>query len=135
MPSILYRAMVVRSIHDCWAFCFSYQHCGHGLFGSHLMRELTFIAYSNGYAWTRSMKRLLKENSAKASKSGQKELPDVDVDYANLQKRFRNIMTRSEKELPPAPPKLSGKRGYCSPKIHMSHLLTIALNEISEWPR
>ncbi|MDQ7048974.1 MAG: transposase [Enterobacterales bacterium] len=28
-----------------------------------------------------------------------------------LQKRFRNIITRGEKELPPVPPKPSGKRG------------------------
>jgi len=96
-------------IHDCWVSYFSYQHCGHGLCGSHLMRELTFVVESNGYAWARNMKRLLKETCAEVSKSDQKKLPDDD--YANLQKRFRNIMTRGEKELPPVPPKPSGKRG------------------------
>ncbi len=30
-------------IHDCWASYLSYLHCGHGLCGSHLLRELTFI--------------------------------------------------------------------------------------------
>ncbi|RUM93865.1 MAG: IS66 family transposase, partial [Thiothrix sp.] len=30
-------------IHDCWASYLSYTHCGHGLCGSHLLRELTFI--------------------------------------------------------------------------------------------
>lgn len=30
---------------------------------------------------------------------------------ANLRKRYRNILTRGEKELPPIPPKPSGKRG------------------------
>ncbi|HED12160.1 MAG TPA: hypothetical protein ENI62_00620 [Gammaproteobacteria bacterium] len=30
---------------------------------------------------------------------------------ANLQKRYRNIMTRGAHELPPIPPKPSGKRG------------------------
>jgi len=96
-------------IHDCWASYFSYQHCGHGLCGSHLMRELTFIVESNGYAWAKNMKRLLKETCAKVSKSEDKKLPDHD--YTNLQKRFRNIITRGEKELPPVPPKPSGKRG------------------------
>lgn len=96
-------------IHDCWASYFSYQHCGHGLCGSHLMRELTFVVESNGYAWAKNMKRLLKETCAKVSKSGKKKLSDED--YANLQKRFRNIITRGEKELPPVPTKPSGKRG------------------------
>jgi hypothetical protein len=45
-------------IHDCWASYLSYLHCGHGLCGSHLLRELTFIFESNGYAWARNMKRL-----------------------------------------------------------------------------
>ena len=30
-------------IHDCWASYLSYDHCGHGLCGAHLLRELTFI--------------------------------------------------------------------------------------------
>ncbi|NOY73006.1 MAG: transposase [Gammaproteobacteria bacterium] len=86
-----------------------YKHCGHGLCGSHLMRELTFIVESNGYAWAKNIKRLLKETCAKVSKSEQKKLSDKD--YANVQKRFRNIITRGEKELPAIPPKPSGKRG------------------------
>ena len=35
----------------------------------------------------------------------------TDREYANLQKRYRNILTRGEKQLPPIPPKPSGKRG------------------------
>lgn len=96
-------------IHDCWASYFSYQHCGHGLCGSHLMRELAFVIESNSYAWAKNMKRLLKDTCAKVSKSEQKKL--LDEDYFNLQKRFRNIMARGEKELPTVPPKPSGKRG------------------------
>ncbi len=34
-----------------------------------------------------------------------------EQDYKNLLKRFRNIMTRGEKELPPIPTKTTGKRG------------------------
>ncbi|QKE37584.2 IS66 family transposase [Ferrovum myxofaciens] len=32
-----------KLIHDCWASYFSYSNCGHGLCGSHLLRELTFV--------------------------------------------------------------------------------------------
>ncbi|WP_419624942.1 hypothetical protein, partial [Thiolapillus sp.] len=37
--------------HDCWASYLSYDQCGHGLCGSHLLRELTFVIDSNNYAW------------------------------------------------------------------------------------
>ena len=96
-------------IHDCWSSYLSYHHCGHGLCGSHLLRELTFIIESNDYAWARNMKRLLKETCANVSRSEEKRLTDKEL--ANLQKRYRNILTRGEKELPPIPPKPSGKRG------------------------
>lgn len=96
-------------IHDCWSSYLSYRHCGHGLCGSHLLRELTFIVESNGYAWARNIKRLLQETCVKVSKREEKRLTDKEL--ANLQKRYRNILTRGEKELPPIPPKPSGKRG------------------------
>ena len=38
-------------IHDCWASYLTYNHCGHGLCGSHLLRELTFIVDAHNYAW------------------------------------------------------------------------------------
>lgn len=96
-------------IHDCWSSYFSYQHCGHGLCGSHLLRELTFIVESNQYQWALNMKRLLQETCVKVSKTTDKQLSEKDL--ANLQKRYRNILTRGEKELPPIPPKPSGQRG------------------------
>ncbi len=96
-------------IHDCWSSYLSYSHCKHGLCGSHLLRELTFIIEANGYAWAKNMKRLLKESCAKVSKSKEKRLTDNEL--ANLQKRYRNILTRGAKELPPIPPRPSGKRG------------------------
>jgi hypothetical protein len=74
-----------------------------------LLRELTFIVDSNQYAWAKNMKRLLKETCAQVAKSPDKKLSDEN--YRNLQKRYRNILTRGEKELPPIPPKPSGKRG------------------------
>lgn len=96
-------------IHDCWASYLSYAHCGHGLCGSHLLRDLTFIVESNGYAWARNMKRLLQETCVAVAASPDKKLDDKA--YANLQKRYRNIMTRGKKQLPPIPPRPKGKRG------------------------
>ena len=43
------------------------------------------------------------------SQSPEKRLTDEAL--ARLQKRYRAILTRGEKELPPIPPKPSGKRG------------------------
>lgn len=96
-------------IHDCWQSYLSYEHCGHGLCGSHLLRELTFIVDSNGYAWAANIKRMLQENCAIVAGRPSKQL--TEKEYKNLQKRYRNILTRGEKELPPVPPKQNGKRG------------------------
>jgi hypothetical protein len=96
-------------IHDCWASYLSYDHCGHGLCGSHLLRELTFIVDANGYAWAANIKRLLQETCHRVSARKRKKL--TGNEYKNLQKRYRNILTRGEKELPPIPPRQNGKRG------------------------
>ncbi len=96
-------------IHDCWASYLSYDHCGHGLCGSHLLRELTFIIDSNRYRWATNIKRLLQETCHIVSKREDKCL--TDKEYANLQKRYRNILTRGGKELPEIPPRPKGKRG------------------------
>jgi transposase len=96
-------------IHDCWSSYFSYQDCRHGLCGSHLLRELTFTVEANDYRWAKNMKRLLQETCSKVSKNEDKKLSGKQL--ANLQKRYRNILTRGNKELPPIPPKPSGKRG------------------------
>ena len=97
------------AIHDCWASYLSYDHCGHGLCGAHLLRELTFIVDANGYRWAANMKRLLQETCAKVSKRKIKKL--TKTEYGNLQKRYRNILTRGDKELPPIPARQNGKRG------------------------
>ncbi len=97
------------AIHDCWASYLSYEHFDHALCGSHLLRELTFVVETNGYRWAVNMKRLLKQTCACVAESPDKCL--CDADYKNLQKRYRNILTRGEKELPPIPPRQNGKRG------------------------
>jgi transposase len=96
-------------IHDCWASYLGYEHCGHGLCGAHLLRELTFIVEAEDYAWAANMKRLLQQSCARVSTRKAKKLNRRE--YANLQRRYRNILTRGEKELPTIPPKQNGKRG------------------------
>ena len=70
-------------IHDCWASYLSYDHCGHGLCGSHLLRELTFIVDTNGYAWAANMKRLLQKTCLSVAKRKSKKL--TAREYKNLQ--------------------------------------------------
>jgi len=96
-------------IHDCWASYLAYDQCDHGLCGSHLLRELTFIVDANGYAWATNMKRLLQETCATVAQRKRKKL--TQREYKSLQKRYRNILTRGGKELPPIPPRQNGKRG------------------------
>ena len=96
-------------IHDCWASYLSYGHCSHGLCGSHLLRELTFIIDAHGYRWAKNMKRLLQETCKAVSSSEKKCL--TEQDYKNLTKHYRAILTRGKKELPVIPDKPSGRRG------------------------
>lgn len=96
-------------IHDCWASYLSYNHCDHGLCGSHLLRELTFIVDANGYAWAANMKRLLQETCYRVAKRKRKRL--TRREYKKLQKHYRTLLTRGEKELPPIPARQNGKRG------------------------
>ncbi len=96
-------------IHDCWSSYLSYDNCNHGLCGSHFVRELTCAIESNEYVWAFNLKALLLETCKKVSKRKRKRL--TKREYANLQKRYRNILTRGEKELPAIPPKPNGKRG------------------------
>ncbi len=96
-------------IHDCWASYLSYEHCGHGLCGAHLLRELAFIIEADGYPWAKNMKRLLQQTCAQVAQRKRKKL--TPREYDNLQKRYRNILTRGEQELPPLPVRQNGKRG------------------------
>lgn len=96
-------------VHDCWASYLSYDHCDHGLCGSHIVRELTCIIDANQYKWAINMKALLLETCKKVSKRKKKRLSENQ--YAKLQKRYRNIITRGDSELPAIPEKPNGKRG------------------------
>ncbi len=97
------------AVHDCWASYLSYDHCGHALCGAHLLRELTFVVEANSYRWAANMKRLLTQTCARVAEHPNKSLSASE--YKHLRKRYRNILTRAEKELPPIPPRQNGKRG------------------------
>jgi transposase-like protein len=96
-------------VHDCWSSYFSYEHCGHALCGSHLLRELTFIVEACDYRWARHMKKLLQTACKMVSTSTEKALSEPV--YDKLQNRYRIILAQAEKELPPIPPRPTGKRG------------------------
>ena len=96
-------------IHDCWASYLSYEHCGHGLCGVHLLRELTSIMEADCYGWATNMKRLLEQTCARFARRKHKRL--MPREYERLQSRYRNILTRGERELPPIPARKGGKRG------------------------
>jgi len=96
-------------IHDCLAAYLTYDACRHGLCGSHLLRELTFIITSNDYQWAKEMKALLQTACKKVSQRKRKRL--MKKEFATLQESYRCILAEGEKELPVIPPKPSGKRG------------------------
>jgi len=96
-------------VHDCWASYLSYGHLEHGLCGSHLLRELTFIIDSNGYRWAKNMKRLLKRACKMVSNRKEKCL--TTDEYVKLARLYRKIITTGEKELPAIPEKTTKRRG------------------------
>ena len=95
-------------VHDCWASYLSYEHCRHGVCGAHLLREITFIVESNGYAWAKNIKRLLQQTCRRVSRRQRKRLSPRE--YAALQQHYRNILTRAEHKLPPIPARHNGNR-------------------------
>jgi transposase len=96
-------------IHDCWSSYLAYNNCDHGLCGSHLVRELTYIVESNGYKFASDMKVLLLSTCKKVSKRKRKKLSEKE--YTDLEKRYRDIIELGQNELPVIPPKPNGKRG------------------------
>lgn len=96
-------------IHDCWASYFSYDHCQHGLCGSHLVRELTFIVDSNQYRWAKNMRKLLLDTCKTVSKRSDKCL--TEKEYTKVQTRYRNLLTRGQNEMPSIPVKPKSQRG------------------------
>ena len=83
------------AVHDCWASCLSYTHCGHALCGAHLLRELTFIVDAHGYAWAKRMRRLLLDTCHEVAKRNEKTLSTSE--YKAVRKRYRTLLTQGER--------------------------------------
>ena len=96
-------------VHDCWGSYLCYEDLEHGLCGAHLLRELKFIEDSTGDKWATNMKQLLQEAAETVSQRPKMRILK-EKEYKRLQSRYRNILTRAEKELPPFP-EPTGKRG------------------------
>lgn len=96
-------------VHDCWASYLSYGHLDHGLCGSHLLRELTFIIDSNAYRWAKNMKRLLRTLCKMVASREKKCL--THNEYIKAQKLYRRIIEAGENELPLIPEKTTKRRG------------------------
>ena len=98
------------TVHDCWASCFSAEFGGarHALCGSHLLGELAFVEESNAYVWAGNLRRLIQQACGEVSASETTCLDEAG--YARLQRRYRNLLTRVERELPPIPQR-QGARG------------------------
>ena len=96
-------------VHDCWSSYLSYNHCLHALCGSHLLRELTFVIDAHGYRWAKQMKRLLQRACKMVTNADAKclDMPG----YEKLQRIYRKILARAEKEMPPVLSKPYGRRG------------------------
>lgn len=115
-------------VHDCWGSYLCYEDLDHGLCGSHLLRELKFIEDSTGDKWATNMKKLLQEAANSVSNRLKKRVLN-DKEYKRLQSRYRNILTRGKKELPPFP-EATGKRGR--PKHTDAQNLWLRLFEYEE---
>lgn len=115
-------------VHDGWASYFAYDNVDHGLCGSHLLRDLKFVEDSTGDKWATSMKKLLQE--AAKTVAGRSLMRILNKkEYKRLKSRYRNILTRAEKELPPFP-EPTGKAG--PPKHTDAQNLWLRLNEYEE---
>ena len=97
------------TVHDCWASYLSYEHCGHGLCGAHLLRELTFVIDAHAYRWAKALKKLLQRACHQVNVSETKRLSDSA--YVTLHSRYQAILQYAKKEMPVPPEKPKGKKG------------------------
>ena len=96
-------------IHDRWSSYLSFGHGRHALCGAHLERDLRFIVDSNSHRWAQHMLALLNQTARKVGKSPDRALRRKD--FKTLRKRYRTILTKGRRELPPVPPRTDGTRG------------------------
>lgn len=115
-------------VHDCWASYLSYDNVDHGLCGAHLLRELKFVEDSTKDKWATNMKKLLQSAAEMVAKRPHERVLTTK-EYKTLQSRYRNLLTRGKKQLPPFP-EATGKRGR--PKHTDAQNLWLRLSEYEE---
>jgi transposase len=104
------------AVHDGLPAYFTFNGCLHALCNAHHLRELTYAHEQYEQLWAKDMIGLLCEvnDAINAAKEQNKtRLPKKDIESYSA--RYDEILQKSEKELPPSPPR-TGKRGR--PKHH-----------------
>ncbi|WP_419602129.1 hypothetical protein, partial [Thiolapillus sp.] len=80
--------------------------------GRHVRRPTLFSLWRKARRENSAASRLLGSTSLRFALHGwQRSKRLTGNEYKNLQKRYRNILTRGAKQLPPIPLRQNGKRG------------------------
>lgn len=94
--------------HDHWKPYYTYEDCIHFLCNAHHLRELERAWEQDGQKWAKNMKKFLEDARTAVENAGgilsKKEAK-------RFIKRYRNILTRGDKECPSPTPKKKSKRG------------------------
>lgn len=80
-------------VHDCWSPYFSFQKCAHVLCNAHITRELRGISEKYERRWADNMLRFFED-----AYGIYKERSFTDEEKRNFRRRYRQILTRGEKE-------------------------------------
>ena len=95
-----------RVIHDCLNSYFQYDVL-HGLCNAHILRELRYVSEEMGQAWAAEMSELLKLELKLKEEKGILN----DQEYAEVEKKYMEILGRGRAEQPPPVPKPEGQKG------------------------
>jgi transposase len=88
-------------IHDHWKAYFQFN-CRHALCNAHHLRELTRAAEDDGQHWAEKMHALLLEIKDATTQAGGSV---TEREAKSFRRRYRNILTRGDRECPPPAPK------------------------------
>jgi len=93
--------------HDHWRAYYAYDQCTHSLCNAHHIRELDRAWEQDNQKWAKNMEKFLQETNIAVIKAGGALSEEEAIKY---RKRYRNILTRGEKECPENEKEI-GKRG------------------------
>lgn len=80
-------------IHDCWGAYFSFGNCRHAICLAHITRELRGISEKHGRRWAENILRFLED-----AYEIYKKRRFTEIEMRNFRRRFRQILSRGEKE-------------------------------------